>query len=553
VAANPNFDYNLKGPKIGIWNTIFNFIKLAKGGFSMKKIGSILLLLVLLSTLAPMPSLAQGDVACENEVVVQASDYLSTIADKYYGNILAFPAIVEATNAQSGDFATIENPDAIEPGWKLCIPSADDAQAMLGQDLPAVVGAASAAGEQIELRIAWWGSQNRHDRTIQVIEMYEAEHPNIDIVFEFSGWDDHWVKMATQAAGGNLPDIMQQDYARLEEWVARDLLMPLDGLVADATIDLSDVPEASVKGGRVGGTLYGINLGNNSQTFVLDADLFEQAGVELPPPDWTWADFERITLELHDKLGIWGFGHNMPDQQLWKSLYLGYGEWGYTNDGTRLGYSDDQIFADYLHMILRLQDAGAIPSREETLARFETASVEAQAIVTSEAAMAYFWSNQIVAVQTAAGEDRHFVMTEVPRPIAGGPSANYVKPSMFFSITKQAKHPVEAAQFIDYFTNNIEANEVLLAERGVPITAHVKEGLSPLLGTSQQEMFDFLTQVEGDNSPIRPADPPGHSDLINNIYTPEVIDPVLYGLITPEEGAAILREAGEPVLAAAKQ
>ena len=39
--------------------------------------------------------------------------------------------------------------------------------------------------EQITLRMAWWGSQTRHDITTQVIEMYEKEHPNIDIEYEF--------------------------------------------------------------------------------------------------------------------------------------------------------------------------------------------------------------------------------------------------------------------------------------------------------------------------------------------------------------------------------
>jgi multiple sugar transport system substrate-binding protein len=31
--------------------------------------------------------------------------------------------------------------------------------------------------ETVELRIAWWGSQNRHDRTIAAIELYEKENP----------------------------------------------------------------------------------------------------------------------------------------------------------------------------------------------------------------------------------------------------------------------------------------------------------------------------------------------------------------------------------------
>ena len=100
------------------------------------------------------------------------------------------------------------------------------------------------------------------------------------------------------------------------------------------------------------------------------------------------------------------------------------------------------------------------------------------------------WSNQIVAVQSAAGEDRNFVLVHLPRPEGGQPS-NYLKPSQFFSITKHAKHPEEAAKFINYFTNNIEANKVLLAERGVPISPKVNEALTPLLGKSQVAISDY--------------------------------------------------------------
>jgi multiple sugar transport system substrate-binding protein len=519
----------------------------------MKKIVSVLLLLVLLLTLAPLPSLAQ-EVTCESEVVVQADDWLSTMADKFYGNVLAFSVIVDATNAQGGDFATIDNADIIEPGWKLCIPSAEEAQTMLGQDLPAVAmqGEAMAEGEQIELRMIWWGSQNRHDRTIQVIEMYEAENPNVDIVYEFVGWGDYWTTTATQAAGGNLPDLMQHDYARLEEYVARDLLLPLDGYADSGAIDLSNVPNASIQGGRIGGTLYGINLGNNSFAVVMDADAFAQAGIEIPPQDWTWQDFENIALELHDKLGIWGAGPDTHTYNWWRAAYMGYGESIFAADGARLGYTDDQPFVDLLSMVKRLQEAGAAPTREEELARFADTGPENSPIVTGESAMAYYWSNQIVAIQSAAGEDRNLILHTLPRP-EGGQSTNYLKPSMFWSITKHANHPAEAAKFINWFTNSIEANEVLLAERGVPIAAHVQEGLQPLLGRPQQIMFDFVSLVETDSSPIDPPDPAGWGDVSANVYEPEVIDPVLYGLITPEEGAAILREKGNEILAAASQ
>jgi para-nitrobenzyl esterase len=63
----------------------------------------------------------------EGEVyTVQAGDWLSKLAEKYYGDPLAFPVIVEATNtkaAEDSSFGVIDNPDLIEVGQKLWIPT----------------------------------------------------------------------------------------------------------------------------------------------------------------------------------------------------------------------------------------------------------------------------------------------------------------------------------------------------------------------------------------------------------------------------------------------
>lgn len=95
------------------------------------------IVLALLMTIAPN-ALAQDEVVCETDVVVQADDWLSKIADKFYGDALAFPVIAEATNAKAqmdDSYATIDNVDIIEPGWKLCIVEAATAQGMMGQQM----------------------------------------------------------------------------------------------------------------------------------------------------------------------------------------------------------------------------------------------------------------------------------------------------------------------------------------------------------------------------------------------------------------------------------
>jgi len=80
------------------------------------------------------------NIKCEQDVVVQADDWLSKLADKFYGDVLAFQAIVQATNqanAADKSYAQIDNPDIIEIGWKLCIPSVADASTLQGTTLAA--------------------------------------------------------------------------------------------------------------------------------------------------------------------------------------------------------------------------------------------------------------------------------------------------------------------------------------------------------------------------------------------------------------------------------
>jgi transforming growth factor-beta-induced protein len=69
---------------------------------------------------------AMGEsVASCTDYTVQADDWLSKIAEKELGDVLAYPQLAEATNAaaaQSSKYAMINNPDIIEIGQVICIP-----------------------------------------------------------------------------------------------------------------------------------------------------------------------------------------------------------------------------------------------------------------------------------------------------------------------------------------------------------------------------------------------------------------------------------------------
>jgi hypothetical protein len=79
---------------------------------------------------APTPQTQEGQ-----SYIVQAGDWLSKLAQKYYGDPLAYPVIVEATNAKAAEddsFSRIDNPNSIEVGQKLWIPAATAGQPPAG-------------------------------------------------------------------------------------------------------------------------------------------------------------------------------------------------------------------------------------------------------------------------------------------------------------------------------------------------------------------------------------------------------------------------------------
>jgi branched-chain amino acid transport system substrate-binding protein len=96
-------------------------------------------LLIALAMLGLMVGVAAAaPVAQEDgqEYIVQADDWLSKLAEKNYGDVLAWPIIWEATNAKSAEdtsYAFIEDPNLIEVGQKLWIPDSGSAQEMIAQ------------------------------------------------------------------------------------------------------------------------------------------------------------------------------------------------------------------------------------------------------------------------------------------------------------------------------------------------------------------------------------------------------------------------------------
>ena len=216
------------------------------------------------------------------------------------------------------------------------------------------------------LRWFWWGNPDRNKRTYAVVDLYDEKHPDITIEAETIGWDDYWAKMATQASGQNMADVVQMDYRYLFEYARRQQLEPLDDYIGD-TLDLSHFDDSFLDSGRVGGQLYAVPWTSNSIACFYDQDKLAELGVAMPDHTWTYDDLRTLAGEVKKQGGenYWGVADKGHWEPALECFLRQRGKALYTEDGS-LGYGEEDV-ADYFGLWQGMRDEGLVPTPEITV------------------------------------------------------------------------------------------------------------------------------------------------------------------------------------------
>ena len=163
---------------------------------------------------------------------------------------------------------------------------------------------------------------------------------------------------------------------------------------------------------------------------------------------------------------------------------------------------------------------------------------------------AFAYSNQLAAIQQAAPDGVEIGITTWPSDDLT--KSNYLKPSQFFAVTTDCKNPEEAVKVLDYITNSVECNKVLLGERGVPISQKVSEAITPELDETNQKIVRYINEVVTPScTTINPAAPNGANEVYDLLKNLE--EQVLYGQISADDAAKQLFEEGNAFMEAGAQ
>ncbi len=343
-------------------------------------------------------------------------------------------------------------------------PKADEAQ---GQ---AQEGAQQAAGEgsqeQVTLRFSWWGGDSRHEATLECIEAFEKENPNIKIEAEYGGFDGYQDKISASLSGQTEADIMQMD----QPWMATFMAQNPDFFVNirdyEDCISLDGFSEDFLEDFCVySDKLVSLPTGTNALNLLANKAVMDKAGITFSDVI-TWDDFyeqgkkvnetdpESYFINMDNGIAFYAtriYLMQMTSHQLINADYT-------------LGVTVDELEEAFAYTKKLYDDKVIIPYEESMI--FKGAPQDNPKWNNDQLGC---WLNWSSTADQQQWED-NAVSLPYPRIEGAENSGVLIRPAQVLVVSSNCEHPREAMKFLDFMFNQ-EAGILALKDcRSIPPT-----------------------------------------------------------------------------------
>ncbi|SLM64340.1 Sugar-binding protein precursor [Dickeya aquatica] len=340
-----------------------------------------------------------------------------------------------------------------------------------------LVGQAQAA-EQVTLRMSWWGGNSRHQATLAAIDAFQKKYPEVTVKAEYTGWEGYLSRLTTQMASGEEPDVMQLNW----NWIpifSREGTGFYDLNNQKEVLKLQDFPIDALT--TVNGKVNAISASLNGLVMYYNADTWKKAGVAYPK---TWDELFLAGKVFKEKLGDNYFPLASPAQdngegvlELINTYMTQKFKVGMINEQTKsFNYTDEQ-WLEAFRFYKRLVDEHVMPSARYYNAFGKSGVFETRPWITGEYGGAMLWASIVKKyadplAPPAKLELGPYIMT----PGSDNPG-QFFKPSMLIAVSKNSKHPKEAAMLLNFLMNDPQGSVLMGTERGVPLSRVARQAL----------------------------------------------------------------------------
>jgi multiple sugar transport system substrate-binding protein len=171
---------------------------------------------------------------------------------------------------------------------------AQDATATPDPAVIAAEAAEAAANSEADLVLAGWSSEAQENETLMALLAQFTEETGITV--DFIPSPDHPLTMQTAFASGDYANVFYIDSSYLPDWVDAGVIDVGEGKIENPEGFYADLLDVFT----VDGILYCPPKDFSTMALQYNRDLFDQAGLEYPTPDWTWEDLEAAATALSE-------------------------------------------------------------------------------------------------------------------------------------------------------------------------------------------------------------------------------------------------------------
>ena len=353
--------------------------------------------------------------------------------------------------------------------------------------------------KKTEVSFSWWGNDDRHKYTMEVVNLFQKENPDIKIIPQYGVWSGYEKRYNLNMMSDNETDVMQINSAWLSKY------SPDGGGYYDLNtlkeyINFAGYSSEMLSYGYMNGKLNAIPIALNASTMYYNADIYKKYDLELPKE---WDDF-FAAAEVMSEDGIYPLG--MAKKQLFLFLITWYeqlsgkepfdenGNWVYEKADVR----------KILEFYGELREKNVLcPVDDFGSSMFSGEQVAGVMAWTSDA-------NSYCGFLSENGVDIR--IGEYPVMKDAKMLGWYLKPASLYAISRITDEPVAAAKFLDYLINSEEMIIKQGTEKGVPcnviaIRVLQENGLldgfeykaNQMMESHRRDMNVMPAQMENDN------------------------------------------------------
>jgi ABC-type glycerol-3-phosphate transport system substrate-binding protein len=373
------------------------------------------------------------------------------------------------------------------------------------------------SSERTELTF-WRNSGNTAENKAfeELVSSFEKEHPNISVNMKSIPYSDYEIRLRTELAAGNPPDILTIDSPTLALYANTGSLLSIDPFMRkEGKID--DIPASTLKGLSYKGQIYLAPIVESSIALYYNKHLLQDAGIPLPSEDpnkpLTWDEVLEIAKKVNNPakgvIGIdpaQGFNDGESPAYFKTPLLWQFGANILSPDGTTAsGYLDSKEALEALQFYQDLYHKNGVAAFELPPAVFESGKLAMT--VLGSWTLADLEKNH---PEFKLGED--FGVTPLPKEkYQFVPNGGWA-----LGITSKSKHPKEAWEFIKYVTGYEGMKRYVTITGDVPARYSVAKDF-PELNEYPKNIFLQQTQKFSKNRPVTPAYPVV-SDAIRRLF-----------------------------------